>query len=80
MRYTFQDALTPGVIRRREGSENGKTKKKRRAAVMSGMMGYLQRLFTWIEPEKDGPVNKEYELSEAYMQLAKNLRCGLELT
>ena len=49
-----------------EGSENGKTKKKRRAAVMSGMMGYLQRLFTWIEPEKDRPVKKEYEPSEAY--------------
>ena len=34
--------------------------------VMSGMMGYLQRLFTWIEPEKDRPVKKEYEPSEAY--------------
>ena len=45
---------------------------------MSGMMGYLQRLFTWIEPEKDGPVNKEYELSEAYMQLAKNMKVTRE--
>ena len=27
---------------------------------MAGM-GYLQRLFTWIEPEKDGPAIPDYD-------------------
>ena len=57
------------------GSENGRQKKRRRAAAaVSGMMGYLQRLFTWIEPEKEGlgrSIKNMSFLKRICMQLAK---------
>ena len=54
MRYTFQDTLTPrghpAGSENEEEEEEARQKKQRRAAA--AVMGYLQRLFTWIEPEK----------------------------
>ena len=73
VRYTFQDALTPGVIRRR-GQKMGRQKKEESGGGGVGDDGIFATTFhmdrAW--ERRTGPVNKEYELSEAHMQLAKN--------